>query len=302
MEDDKILSFLNAPILPEDCHIIVDAEQSNLTNPTTQMDRILDRSHRVNALHAVNSLALLHQLGSACQVFSQEASDATRDDRHFPMFLGIRGIYEASRNFQEALFSDLIKTAVKFRKSIREKSLGRINELGLKDKLLNSDPFAVSLFPSNSSQVVHDSIHSSAPRTISMKYSGSKGPGSFGPRSAGPDGQGQQYQPYRNQLGGLPQALNRLTNLISGQNIRFPHNNNARPRIHYQNPRFQNQNSFRQFGPQGYPRHTRPSNSGFAQGFRQFNPNSFRGGLQGQSSYPPRPQKRGGGGGKGSSQ
>ena len=279
--DDNILSCLQEPALGKDSHLIPDAIQE-VTSPLSKEDKDKDFSKRKAALKAVIAYASCKETFKAISHFYDNANSQTKKDENFVMFTGLKGFNQLSLKFLEASCLKALDEVKDFRKELRSKSTLKVNESVIRNKLINTDLWSVSLFSKSANTLISHAVESQAPRNISLKKVSSEGnaknPPSKGNRRQSDTmalkslWQKSKFNRGKNHTYGAPRFLNHsyrnfgpnFSRSPGVQNhFRFPNPHNFRPR---QN--FDNQLSFGSFdNSHSNPRFSSPMNQNQALSF-----------------------------------
>ena len=170
--DDKILKFLSAPPLDEEAHKL-DCCQNDLTSAPTRDMKSYDEEKRGNALAATMAFAMVKEVDRALEDISSNTSPT--DSSH--LLSSLRGPIQVAIKSLEPLVSNLLQQAKDQRKFVRSKAAINIKEAPVRQPLIENEPWAESLFPSNAGDLVTESMKTPALRKIqTFKQKGSQGP------------------------------------------------------------------------------------------------------------------------------
>ena len=159
--DNNILSCLQEPSLAKDSHLIPDAVQE-VTSPLSKEDKDMDFSKRRAALKAVIVNDPCKETCKAILHFYDNANSQTKKDGNFLMFTDLKGFSHLSLKFLEFSCLKAHNEVKDFRKELRTK----VNESVIRNKLIDTDPWFVSLFSKSANTLISYAVESQAPRNI----------------------------------------------------------------------------------------------------------------------------------------
>ena len=154
-DDQEIWDFLQAPILTNDCHILPDVAQDNLTVEVSAASRKVDHQLRTDAAYTLSNLMGIHESINVLNELKDLADDASAPGT---ALIGVLNIQQMMLKCTKPLAITSLRKATETRHNLRLEATKFIDEKEIRDKLIKTNPLSPSLFASSSPSIINDAV------------------------------------------------------------------------------------------------------------------------------------------------